>query len=58
MSHRNVTPVAEQPQADASALVDRAEVERQVKEVYRSVALDPLAARHFETGRTLALRLG
>jgi arsenite methyltransferase len=46
------------PQADASALVDRAELERQVQELYRDVALDPSASRHFETGRSLALRLG
>jgi arsenite methyltransferase len=46
------------PQADASTLVDRADLERQVKEMYRGVARDPLASRHFETGRSLALRLG
>ena len=44
--------------ADASTLVDRAELERQVQDVYRGVARDPLAPRHFETGRNLALRLG
>jgi len=49
---------SELPQADASTLVDRAELERRVQEVYRSVAREPLAARHFETGRPLALRLG
>jgi arsenite methyltransferase len=46
------------PQADASTLVDRAELEQQVQEMYRSVARDPFAPRHFETGRNLALRLG
>jgi len=46
------------PQADASTLVDRAELERQVQEMYRGVARDPLAPRHFETGRNVALRLG
>jgi len=46
------------PQADASSLVDRVELERQVKEVYRSVATDPGAPQHFELGRALALRLG
>lgn len=46
------------PQADASTLVDRAELERHVREVYRGVARHPLAPRHFETGRSLALRLG
>jgi arsenite methyltransferase len=49
---------SELPQADASTLVDRAELERRVQEVYRGVARDPLAPRHFETGRSLALRLG
>jgi ubiquinone/menaquinone biosynthesis C-methylase UbiE len=49
---------SELPQADASTLVDRDELERQVQELYRGVARDPLAARHFETGRSLALRLG
>ena len=46
------------PQADASTLVDRAELEQQVQEMYRGVARDPFAPRHFETGRNLALRLG
>ena len=46
------------PQANATTLVDRIELERQVQEMYRGVARDPLAARHFETGRSLALRLG
>jgi arsenite methyltransferase len=49
---------SELPQADASTLVDRAELERRVQEVYRGVAREPLAPRHFETGRSLALRLG
>ena len=49
---------SELPQADASTLVDRAELERRVQEVYRGVAREPQAARHFETGRSLALRLG
>jgi ubiquinone/menaquinone biosynthesis C-methylase UbiE len=46
------------PQADATTLVDRAEVERHVRAMYRGVARDPRAPRHFETGRSLALRLG
>ena len=46
------------PQADASAFIDRAGLERQVQELYRDVARDPSASRHFETGRSLALRLG
>src|SRR5947208_1385484 len=51
-------PASELPQADASALVDRAVLERQVQEMYRGVAREPHAPRHFETGRSLALRLG
>jgi arsenite methyltransferase len=50
--------VTELPQADASGLVDRADLERQIKDVYRGVACSPLAPRHFETGRELALHLG
>jgi SAM-dependent methyltransferase len=46
------------PQEDASSLVDRAELERRVKEMYRGVALDPGAERHFDTGREVALQLG
>jgi ubiquinone/menaquinone biosynthesis C-methylase UbiE len=52
------TPASDLPQADASLLVDGVELERQVKEVYRSVARDPNAPQHFEMGRGLALRLG
>jgi arsenite methyltransferase len=52
------TSASELPQADASTLVDRADLERQVQEVYRGVASDPLAPRHFETGGRMALRLG
>jgi ubiquinone/menaquinone biosynthesis C-methylase UbiE len=43
---------------DATTLVDRGEVERRVQDVYRQVARDPVAPRHFEIGRSLALRLG
>ena len=46
------------PQADATTLVDREELERRVQDVYRHVAHDPVAPRHFEIGRSLALRLG
>jgi arsenite methyltransferase len=49
---------ADLPQADASTLVNRDELERHVQEMYRSVAREPLAPRHFETGRDLAARLG
>ena len=46
------------PQADASSFVDRDELERRVQAMYRGVAHDPRAPRHFETGRRLAFRLG
>jgi arsenite methyltransferase len=52
------TSPSELPQADASTLVDRAVLEQQVREVYRGVARDPGAPRHFETGSRLAVRLG
>jgi len=52
------THAARLPQADASTLVDRTELELRVQELYRGVARDPFAPRHFETGRNLALRLG
>ncbi len=53
------TPAASDlPQTDATSLVDRAVLERQVQEVYRGVARDPHAPQHFETGPELALRLG
>ena len=45
-------------QVDASSLVDRAELERQVQALYSTVANHPEAPQHFETGRSLALRLG
>jgi arsenite methyltransferase len=46
------------PQADATTLVDRGDLELKVQEMYRSVAEEPSASRHFEIGRGLALRLG
>ena len=58
MDYAGTTHASELPQADASTLVDRAELERKVQELYRGVARDPFAPRHFETGRNLALRLG
>jgi SAM-dependent methyltransferase len=58
MRYADYRRAAELPQVDASTLVDRHDLERQVKAVYRSVARDPFAPRHFETGRNLALRLG
>jgi arsenite methyltransferase len=58
MLHGSTVRATELPQADASTLVDRTELERQVQAVYRSLARDPHASRHFETGSDLALRLG
>jgi len=58
MSHGTTIQAAELPQANASALVDRAALERQVQDVYRGVARDPFAPRHFETGRKLLVHLG
>jgi SAM-dependent methyltransferase len=49
---------ADLPQADASSLVDREELEAQVKDMYRQVAREQDAALHFEVGRPLALRVG
>ena len=51
-------PSSDLPQADASTLVDRQELERRVQEIYRSVAREPETPQHFETGHGLALRLG
>jgi SAM-dependent methyltransferase len=45
-------------QADATSLVDTERLERAVVEVYRGVASDPAAVRHFEVGRGVALRAG
>ena len=58
MSHTKPIGAPDLPQADASSLVDRADLEQQVQAMYRRVARNPLAPRHFETGRDLALRLG
>src|SRR5262245_21157059 len=46
------------PQADASSLVDRADLEAKVKEMYRQVAREQEAQLHFALGRPLALQLG
>jgi ubiquinone/menaquinone biosynthesis C-methylase UbiE len=46
------------PQADASSLVDREELESQVKDMYRQVAREEEAGLHFEVGRPLAEHLG
>jgi arsenite methyltransferase len=46
------------PQADASSLVDAAELESKVKEMYGQVAREEAAELHFELGRPLAEHLG
>jgi arsenite methyltransferase len=46
------------PQADASALVDAAHLEAEVKDMYRQVAREEEAGLHFKVGRSLASRLG
>src|SRR2546429_8049510 len=42
----------------ADTTLDRAELVRQVKALYRQVAQEPSAAYHFPIGRPLAQRLG
>jgi arsenite methyltransferase len=49
---------AELPQADATELVDQAQLEKAVKEMYRAVAREDESDLHFEVGRPLAERLG
>ncbi len=46
------------PTTPATAAVDRADLEAQVKAMYARVALDPEGDFHFEMGRRLAERLG
>ncbi len=41
-----------------SATIDKAELEKKVKDMYREVALNPKGDFHFEMGRVLAERLG
>ncbi len=55
---RTVEVMSSTHQVNASTLIDREQLEQQVQEMYHGVATDPLAPRHFETGRDLALRLG
>lgn len=43
---------------DISISVDKIELERKVKDMYREVALNPKGEFHFEMGRALAERLG
>ncbi len=40
------------------ATIDKVELEKKVKDMYREVALNPKGQFHFEMGRTLAERLG
>ncbi len=42
----------------SSATIDKVELEKKVKDMYRQVALNPNAEFHFEMGRDLAERLG
>jgi ubiquinone/menaquinone biosynthesis C-methylase UbiE len=44
--------------ANVPTVVDAAELERKVKDMYTRVALDPQGEFHFEMGRTMAHRLG
>jgi arsenite methyltransferase len=46
------------PQADASSLVDREQLEAKVQDMYRQVAREEAAQLHFAVGRALAIRLG
>lgn len=41
-----------------SATIDKVELEKKVKDMYRAVALNPKGEFHFEMGRALAERLG
>jgi arsenite methyltransferase len=49
---------SELPQLDATSLVETADLESKVKEMYRQVAEEEDADLHFETGRGLAEHLG
>ena len=46
------------PQADASSLVDREQLEAEVQDMYRLVAREEEADLHFALGRPVALRVG
>ena len=52
------TFAANLPQADATSLVDRSELEAEIKAMYGRVANEEEAELHFAVGRPLALRLG
>jgi SAM-dependent methyltransferase len=58
MDTQESTCAAVLPQADSTSVVDRTDLELKVREMYRNVAEDPAAPRHFEIGRELAVRLG
>ena len=55
---REMELARELPQADASSLVDAAELEAKVREMYGQVAREEHAELHFEVGRGLAEHLG
>jgi arsenite methyltransferase len=57
-SDEEMVHAATLPQADASALVDAARLEAEVKDMYRRVAREEDAELHFEVGKPLALHLG
>ena len=48
----------ELPQADASSLVDRHELEERVQQAYRALAANPQTPRHFASGRDVAILAG
>lgn len=57
-SDEEMVHAATLPQADASALIDAARLESEVKDMYRRVAREQDAELHFEVGKPLALHLG
>ena len=57
-SDTTTEPAVELPQLDATSLVETADLESKVKEMYRQVAEEEDADLHFETGRNLAETLG
>ena len=57
-SDEEMVHAATLPQADASALVDAARLEAEVKDMYRRVAREEESELHFEVGKPLALHLG
>jgi arsenite methyltransferase len=49
---------ADMTRATVPTVVNAADLERRVKDMYTRVALDPQGRFHFEMGRTMARRLG